>query len=165
MSSYTDFFLNSPARVVQLDLLEISHPNFSKTYRIVRNKVGGCTATIDGTPQVFDYYPLSVTPNSDRGDLDYSLQIQLGDLGDVIPTELDNVVAADGMGTKPTVRYWTFRSDDLTAALFGPISLEITTIQMTREGTSFLASAPALNSNRTGEIYLPSRFPGLAGLL
>lgn len=165
MSSYTEFFLSSPARVVQLDLLEISHPNFSKTYRIVRNKVGGVTATIDGSPQDFEYYPLTVTPNSDRGDLDYALQIQLGDLGELIPAELDNIAAADGWNTKPGVRYWTFRSDDLTSPLFGPISLEVAVFPMTREGVSFVASAPALNSNRTGEMYLPSRFPGLAGFL
>jgi hypothetical protein len=36
---------------------------------------------------------------------------------------------------------------------------------MTREGTSFEAVAQSLNANRTGEMYLPSRFTTLKGTL
>lgn len=165
MPSYEEFFLDCPARVVQLELIEISHPNFSKIYRIVRNKVGGVTATIDGATQAFDYYPLRITSKGDRNDLDYGLQIDLGDLGDIVSGEVDRVADADGFGTKPTMRYWTFRSDDMTAPLFGPVSLEIPALPMTNMGTSFEAVAPALNSNRTGEMYLISRFPTLKGTL
>lgn len=165
MTSYAEFFLNCPARVVQLDLLEISHPNFSKTYRIVRNKVGGITATVDGTPQSFDHYPLRITGMGDKSDLDYGLKIDLGDLGEIIPGEMDLVAAAGAFSIKPTVRYWTFRSDDLTTPLFGPITLKVAQLPMTRMGTSFEAMAPALNANRTGELYLISRFPMLKGTL
>jgi hypothetical protein len=171
MPTYAEFFLNCPARVVQLELIEISHPNFSQDYRVVRNKVGGAKAwvvPIGGSPAAemqFDYYPLRITSKGDRNDLDYGLQIDLGDLGDIVSGEVDNVAAADGFGTKPKMRYWTFRSDDMTSPLFGPVSLEIPALPMTNMGTSFEAAAPALNSNRTGEMYLISRFPTLKGTL
>lgn len=165
MTTYAEFFLDCPARIVQLELIEISHPNFSQVYRIVRNKVGGVTATIDGSPQPFIYYPLRITGKGDRNDLDYGLQIDLGDLGDIVSAEIDNVAAADGFGTKPTLRYWTFRSDDMTSPLFGPVTLTIPALPMTNVGTSFEAVAPSLNSNRTGEMYLISRFPTLKGTL
>lgn len=165
MPSYAEFFLDGPSRVAQLDLLEISHPSFSKTYRIVRNKVGGVTATVDGEPQVFNYYPLRVTGKGDRNDLDYGLRIDLGDLGEIIPQEMDRVAADESFGTRPTVRYWTFRSDDLTAPMFGPVTLQVSQFPMTRMGTSFDAMAPSLNANRTGELYLISRFPMLKGTL
>lgn len=165
MSTYTTFFLKAPARLKQYELLEISHPNFTKIYYVVRNKAGGLTATIDTGTKTFVYYPLRATSKGTRADLDFGLQITLGDLGETIPTELDAVAAAGGWLTKPQVRYWTFRSDDLTTPMFGPITLQISEFPMTREGASFLASAPALNSNRTGELYIPSRFPMLEGFV
>jgi hypothetical protein len=165
MPTYEEFFLNGPAKVVQLELLEISHPNFTKTYRIVRNKVGGCIATVDGTAQTFDYYPLKIVGKGVRDDLDYGLEIHLGDLGDILSVEMDAVAAADAFDVRPAVRYWTFRSDDMTAPLFGPVTLQVAQLPMTREGTSFEAMAPSLNANRTGEMYLISRFPTLKGTL
>jgi len=36
-----EYFLNAPAKLVQLELLELSHSAFSKTYRIVRNAPEG----------------------------------------------------------------------------------------------------------------------------
>lgn len=165
MSSYVEFFLNSPSRIKQFELLEISHPNFTKVYRIVRNKVGGLTVSIDGEQQFFQHYPLRITSKGIRADMDYGIQVDLGDLGEIIPMELDAVAAADGFGTLPAVRYWTFRSDDLSAPMFGPIKLVVTNFPITRTGASFEAVAPTLNANRTGELYLPSRFPMLNGLL
>lgn len=171
MPSYAEFFLNCPARVIELDLFEISHPNFSKIYRLVRNKVGGVQASVvpleggAAAAQTFDYYPLRVTSKGVRNDLDYGLQIDLGDLGDIVSAEVDNIAVADGWDVKPTLRYWTFRSDDLTSPLFGPITLTIPALPMTNMGTSFEAVAPSLNSNRTGEMYLISRFPMLKGTL
>jgi hypothetical protein len=163
--SYINFFLNSPAAVRELELLAISHPNFTQIYRVVRNKVGGVDATIDVGVRHFDYYPLAIQSKGTRADMDYSLQITLGDLGDIIETEMDAVAAADGWMTRPTVRYWTFRSDDLSVPLFGPITLQVVDFPMTREGTSFVAAAPSLNVNRCGELYLPARFSMLSGLL
>ena len=66
---------------------------------------------------------------------------------------------------RPIVKYRTYRSDDLTQPIFGPVTLEIATLAMTREGASFDARAPSLNVNRTGEVYSLTRFPMLRALL
>jgi hypothetical protein len=165
MSTYTAFYLNRAARIKEYELLEISHPDFTKTYYIVRNKVGGVSATIDTGTKTFDWYPLRITSKGTRSDMDYALQIGLGDLGSIVSTELDAVAAADGWGTKPIVRYWTFSSDNLATPIFGPISLQVIEFPQTQEGSNFVAGAKALNSNRTGELYLPSRFPMLRGVM
>ncbi len=166
MSDYTEYFLKSKSSVVQLELLEISHPDFSKVYRLVRNAVGGVTVTLENATQaVFDYYPMRLTPVGVRDDLDHVLKIDFGDLGDVLPAELDRVQAASSFATKPTVVYRTYRSDVLTAPLFGPISLQITDVSFKKEGASFEAKAPALNVNRTGQTYTFERFPMLKGFL
>lgn len=167
MSSYTEYFLNSNATVVQLETLEISHPSFSKVYRIVRNAMNGITAKLeDGvTMATFEYYPLQLKQTGSSDDLDQKLQIDLGDLGETIPTEIDNCFAAATMLTKPTVLYRVYRSDDLTQPLDGPFRYELTTLGQKIEGASFAAEAPRLNNSRTGDVYTLTRFPMLTGFL
>lgn len=166
MSAYTEFFLNSPSSVVQLELLEVSHPDFTATYRVVRNAVAGVTVTLEtGAAATFDYYPLRVTPAGIRDTLDFGLRIDLGDLGEVLPAEVDAVTDAGGFGIKPTVVYRTYRSDDLSVPLFGPLTLRVTSFSFTREGSTFEAQAPTISVASTGELYKLDRFPMLRGFL
>jgi hypothetical protein len=167
MSRYSEFFLNSRATVVQLELLEVSHPDFSAPYRFVRNARDGVTVDLSDTEQevFFQFYPAKVSSIGTRDDLDAGIRIELGDLGEIIPDELDNVDRAGGWLIKPEVRYWVFRSDDLTAPIYGPLTLEVDTFNFSYEGAAFEAQAPRLNMNRTGERYKLDRFPMLRGFL
>lgn len=166
MSNYSAFFLNSASSIVPLETMVISHPSFSKTYYIVRNAINGITATLeDATTHTFTYYPLSIKRNGATDDLDQKLEIQLGDLGQVVPAEIDNCVSAGTQGTKPTLIYRSFRSDDLTAPMDGPYTYEIASIGTKGANAAFTAQAPRLNNNRTGEIYTVARFPMLVGFL
>ena len=166
MTTYAEFFLKSKSSVVQLETLEISHPDFTKVYRIVRNAVQGVSVSLEnGSIQSFDYYPLKIENAGIRNDLDQSITINLGDLGEVLPKELDEVSSNNGFSVKPTVVYRTYRSDDLSRPLFGPVLLEVTTFAFNREGSSFEAKAPSLNITKTGEIYKIDRFPMLRGFL
>lgn len=166
MTDFAEFFLKSKSSVVQLETLEISHPDFTKVYRIVRNAVQGVTVTLENNSSAtFDYYPLAIENAGVRDDLDQAITINLGDLGEVLPKELDEISSNDGFGTKPTVVYRTYRSDDLTRPLFGPVLLEVTSFAFNREGSTFEAKAPSLNVNKTGERYKLDRFPMLRGFL
>jgi hypothetical protein len=166
MSDYSEFFLNGNSYVAELELIEISHPNLTQTYYLVRNAMNGITVTLENDrEQAFEYYPLQITPIGDADDLDQSLQIQLGDLGELLPQELDAIYAADGFSTRPQVIYRTYRSDDLTLPLYGPITLEITNLTFKKEGAAFEARAPRKNSSATGEIYTTVRFPMLRGFI
>lgn len=166
MPSYSEFFLNSAGSVIQFETVEITHPSFSKTYSIVRNAINGLSATLeDTTVRQFEYYPLRITPSKSSDDLDQALKIELGDLGQVIPQELDNVNAAGTFLTKPVFKYRTFRSDDLSSPLFGPLVLTINGLAFNKQGVSFNAEAPKVNINSTGEIYTINRFPMLKGFL
>jgi hypothetical protein len=166
MSKYSEFFLNSKSSVVPLETMVISHPSFSKTYRIVRNAINGLTASLeDGTQETFDYYPLSIKQTGASDDLDQNMQIQLGDLGEIVPEEIDNAFNAGTLTTKPTLVYRAYRSDDLTAPMEGPYTYEITSIAQKRDAAAFNAEAPRLNSNQTGELYSLDRFPMLGGFI
>lgn len=166
MSRFSEFFLNSKSSVVQLELIEVSHPYFTQVYRKVRNSLQAVTVTLeDDTEATFDYYPLKITSMGARSDLESGFRIDFGDLGEVLPKELDAVAANDAFEVKPTVIYRAYRSDDLSAPIFGPIFLEASNFSFNGEGASFEAKAPALNNNRTGEIYSFERFPMLRGFL
>lgn len=166
MSEYAEYFLKSKSTVVHLETIEISHPNFTKIYRVVRNAIQGVTVTLEDSQVVtFDYYPLGIEVNGVKDDLDSSLKITMGDLGEILPLELDQIASNSGFGIKPVVKYRVYRSDDLTKPLFGPILLEVSNLAFTQEGASFEASAPSININKTGEIYSLERFPMLRGFL
>lgn len=166
MSALTQYYLTSQASVVQLECLEISHPNFSQTYRLVRNNVAGVTVTHeDATSHAYTYYPMQITSNGAKDNLDASLQIAWGDLGDTLPAEIDAIATANNFAVKPVVKYRTYRSDDLTAPIFGPLTLEIKQITHNADGATFEAAAPQLNNSQSGELFDLTRFPMLRGFL
>lgn len=166
MSTYTEYFLNSPSSVAQLELLEISHPNFSKVYRIVRNSVAGCTVTHeDNASEHYEFYPLTIVNESIKQNLDWGINVQLGDVDDVLTIEMDNVSANDGYNTKPVVKYRVYRDDDLTTPLIGPFELEVTALAFTLEASLFSARPPNINLNSSGESYAFNRFPTLKGFI
>lgn len=163
---YINFFLNAKAELIQFECFEISHPNFSQVFRFVRNHTSGITATLETAAVVtFNYLPVKISQNEMKDDLDYGLRLEFGDLGEILPTQIDRVAAANGFKTKPKLIYRTYRSDDLENVMFGPIDLEIKEFTFNKSGAVFEAKAPSLNLHRTGEIYTINRFPMLRGFL
>jgi hypothetical protein len=98
--------------------------------------------------------------------LEQSLEVEFGDLGSIIPTEIDAIRAGDGFSEYPVVKYRAYRSDDLDTVMDGTaIYLEIREFDFTRTGAVFVAKAPSLNISKTGELFKIARFPMLRGLL
>jgi hypothetical protein len=164
MSAESEFFFGSKSSVREYETLEMSHPNFSKIYRVVRNARSGLTATIEtGEVVFFEFLPLRLTDASMTGDLDYNTQIDFGDLGELLPAEFDRVRAADGFGIKPLVILRTYLSGNLTVPLIGPLRLQSSAFTNRREGASFVAGAPSLNVSKTGIPYTIALFPMMRG--
>ncbi len=166
MADLVDFFLNADSRIILFETVEISHPDFSKVYRIVRNSRFGINAKIESGDTVpFEYYPIRIKRNGSSNDLEQSFEFTVGDLGDIVQKEIERVEAADSFQTNPQVIYRAYRSDDLDNMVIGPEFLSITELPMTEEGFSFIATPPKANVATTGEIYTLARFPGLRGFL
>jgi hypothetical protein len=169
--SYEDFFLNSSAAIGEVDCLEISHSAFSQTHYLVRNYLAGVTVTHeDETEHEYTYCPMKLSLQKLREDLDFILNIQLGDVGEILNNEVQAILAAaetdpEAMAELPQVIYRTYRSDDFSVPLFGPAVLGIKRLGMTAEGSSFDAKAPSLNANGTGEVYSFARFPMLKSMI
>ena len=167
MSAESEYFLDAPGDVFEYQCVEISHPSFSKVYRIVRNGDVGTTIFKheDGNYYLYTYYPMSALDSGMRGNLDQSFAINLGDLGELVPNEIDLVADADTFQDKPTVIYRTYRSDNTESVLTGPLKLQAGLLNFTDDGVSFEAKAPQLSIGKTGELFKLERFPGLGGFL
>lgn len=165
-SDYIDFFLNCRANIVRVECLEIAHPAFSRSYYIVRNVVKGCVVKHDdGQWQEYQYYPLRLKMKSQTQDLDFGLEIGLGDLGSIVPHELKRVKESGLIKTKASVVYRAYRSDVLDRILDGPFRLQVKLVSYMREGASFNAEPAVVNNNYTGEIFDLERFNPLRGFL
>lgn len=161
-----DYFLKSPSKVGQLDTIELSHPSFSKTYFMVRNHLKGFTARLEnGVNTFFEYVPMQIGKGSVKDDLDQTIDITIGDVGDIITLEIEKIELSQSYDIKPTLIYRTYRSDDFTRPLFGPVQLQVTDLQLTEEGCSFQAKAESLNVVKTGELYDLDRFKPLRGVI
>lgn len=161
-NDYIDFYLNSPQYLVALECLEISHPGFTKTYYIVKNATNGLTVQHeDGAIIDYEYWPCSINKTTVTNDLSSGIDVDLGDLGEILPTELKAALAYGDGTVKPSLVYRIYRSDNLKKPMDGPFRLQIKQISYNRQGTSFTASAPAINNNITGELYDLQRFESL----
>ena len=158
----TDFFFNTRESVVEYETLILQHPNFSQPYFLVRNKSPSLT-TVHG-PNTYDYLPMTIKPLASQTDMDQEIEVTLGDLGEVIAAELENIAEANGFNIKPQCTYATFRSDDTSARMFGPIDMNLDAVSLSKDGAAFKAKSTNFNVNTTGEIYDTTRFPMLVPL-
>lgn len=166
MSLFSQFYLSSSPSIVQLDCLEITHPNFTQTYRLVRNATKGVSVFHEGPSGPFDYtyYPMTITPIGSTSDMNQSLQVTLGDLGNIIQKEIQALHEANKMSIRPAAVFRVYRSDVLSSGpMFGPLTLQISKVTCAQEGNSFECHPPRINNSRTGVIYTKDQFPMLAG--
>lgn len=161
----TDYFFNTTPDVVEIETLEISHPHFTvPQFRVVRNAAEtGITVTHDGGPKFYSYVPMEIKPLASQTDLDQDVEITLGDLGEILGPQLENIENNNGFLTKPVCTYRTFRSDDTSAPMLS-VRLRIDGLTLNRTGAAFKAKAASYNITRTGEIYSIDRIPMLEGL-
>lgn len=167
VDSYVDFFLGADRSVAEIQTIEIRQVSFSQVWRLQFHYRHGLLATLEtGEVVEFQYVPMSIQAMEDRGTLDFGLGITLGDLGDILPDEIERARTAETLRTHPPqVIYRVYRSDDLGRPMLGPVDLEARKIGRTRDGAKFNATAPELNVTKTGEPYTTDRFPMLLGVL
>lgn len=115
MSDLADFFFSAAPSVVRYQLIELSHPNFTQTYRLVRNATEGVYVKHEGSsvPTFYTYMPMRIDEIGSDNSLDQSMDVTFGDLGSILPFEIDLISNANSMGTKPVLTYREARSDEM----------------------------------------------------
>lgn len=122
MSELSEFFFAAHPAVVQLQTVEIIHPNFSTPLRFVRNAAGGIRVFHEDDAEdtfVYSYLPMEIKTLGANSSLDQSIEITLGDVGTVLPTQLELLSVANGFQTKPVIKYREYRSDNYTMTPVG----------------------------------------------
>ena len=148
---------------VRLECVEITHPSFSKSYLFVRNHIDGVRVRHEnGTYYNYEYLPLTVKPSSSTDSLEQSFTIGIGDVGDVMPYEIDRLRNGKHATTRPTVNY-RYLTSDLTAPVMFVLGLEITDNAPQKQGAVFTCKAKEVNKTSTGVKYTLADYPTLRG--
>jgi hypothetical protein len=159
----TAFVLDGPASAAYAETVVLSHSAWSKEYRVVRNVIKGCEARLEDDSVVeFEYYPLAVRLPVSRSGLALDLTVELGDLGEVVPSELDRVRESGRTLERPVLTYRAFRSDALLdGPIVGPWRLEVYSVAVTAGLSVLSARTRASSPARTGLTYTRRLFPTL----
>lgn len=166
MTSLAEYYLNSDRSVAEIDCIELSHPSFSKTFRHVRNVVQGVTVRHeDGQNYDYEYGPIVLGFLPSEESLDFGINVQLGDVGEIFAQEMDRIKLADNFLTVPIFTYRVYRSDNLLEALYPPIILEAKNFASTRQGVAYEARPQNISTVGTGIDYNLNDFPTLRGFL
>jgi len=160
-----EFWLAGRHDDVRLECIEITHPSFSRHYRFVRNHADGVRVKHEnGNWYDYDYLPVTIKPAKSSDDLQQSFTIGIGDVGTVMPFEIDRLRRGSYPNVRPTLNYRVFLTSDLTTPSTSVLGLEITDNQPQKQGAVFVCKARELNKTSTGIVYTIKDFPGLIGL-
>ena len=165
MPDYSYFLQGNPNDVL-IQLVEVSHPSFSKVYRYVKNAVDGVTVTHEnGIEYWYEYSPLTIKKSKSSDDLDQSLDIGVGDLGLEFPLDIDRLRQGSDYNIKPKLNYREYLMSDLTKPMLSILNLEVTDYRPKKTGALFTCKAKQLNLSKSGETYTLDKFPSLRGFL
>lgn len=166
-----DFHLDSATSVVLLETLEISHSLWPDPIRIVTNHPDGISVTLEnGQPATFDFIPLMIQRGNTSDDLDQTLNITVGDLGEVVPPLIQKIRNASS-DEKPQVIYRSFAFDAASMVLTKPTPIEIirglyvAKMNQDHQATTFESATSGKNSVKTGRTYNFEEYPDLRGLI
>lgn len=161
------FWLSGNPDDVRLQCVEISHPAWSKVYRIVQNHADGVTVTHEGgLTFAYEYVPLTIQRGANSDDLDQEITIGVGDLGEYFPLELDRIRASTMYShVRPTLNYREFNLSDLSKPQVTILGLEATDYEPKKEGAVFVCRAKQMNLTKTGETYNLDDYPTLRGFV
>ena len=147
---------------VRVECIDIIHPSFTKHYRFTRNATKGVRIkTEDGYWRDYEYLPMSIKPGTSADDLQQSFTIGIGDVGEIMPRELDRLRKGSYPQVRPTVNYRVYLTSDLSEPSLSVRGLEVTDNQQKKEGAVFACKARELNKNSTGITFNYSDFAAL----
>lgn len=163
MPSDYDFWLKGNSEVIRYQCIEVTHFAWLKAYRYVRNHADGISVTHeDGKQYTYAYYPVTVKKSKTDENLDQSITIGVGDLGEEIPQEIDRLRASKAYRLiKPVLNYREYLSTDLTTPVLSVLNLDVTDYQPQKQGAVFICKARQLNLTKTGLVYNFDDMPSL----
>lgn len=167
MTTDYDYYLKGDPEEVRLALIEVTHPSFLYAYRYVQNHAYGVSVKHeDGAWYEYAYSPITVKKSKADDDLDQSITIGVGDLGQYLPEDIDRLRDCSQYAhIKPKLNYREYLLSNLEKPALSVLGLEVSDWQPSKEGSVFVCKAKELNLTRTGLTYSLDKFPLLRGFL
>lgn len=159
-----EYWLRGRHDDVRLECIEIKHPSFSRDYRFVRNHADGVRVRHeDKVYRDYEPLPLTIRAGQSADNLQQSFTIGIGDVGQIMPFEIDRLRRGQHSTTRPTLNYRVYLTSDLTEPMTSVRGLEITDNQPQKRGAVFKCQAKQLNKTSTGIIFTDDLFKSLRG--
>ena len=159
-----EYWLRGRHDDVRLECIEIKHPSFSRDYRFVRNHADGVRVRYeDKVYRDHEPLPLTIRAGQSADNLQQSFTIGIGDVGEIMPFEIDRLRRGQHSTTRPTLNYRVYLTSDLTEPMTSVRGLEITDNQPQKRGAVFKCQAKQLNKTSTGVIFTIDLVPTLRG--
>lgn len=154
------FLASAPARIRQIQVLEIWHSAISQRYFLWREPYDGMVHTAEHGWVAVRPLNMQIVLSGTEANLDqqFDISIDTVDENDEFRTELDRVPI--DTQERISVVYREYLSDDLEEPL-AIAFLQTETIAYKKGAATITAVAPRLNAMRTGELYEPRVVPML----
>lgn len=163
MTDLDKFHLDATPSAAMLELVEISHPLWPKPLRYVTNHADGVTVKHEnGMVYQYEFMPVQINKGATSDDLDQTLSITVGDLGQVVPQLLKIIRDANNF-ERPTVVYRAYASNNLNTPLQVVKGYEVEDRTTDHQATTFNAATKRANSTGSGLFYTVDEFPSLKG--
>ena len=163
MSDLDKFHLDASPSAAMLELIEISHPLWPQPLRYVTNHADGVTVKHeDGLVYHYEFMPVQINKGATSDDLDQTLSITVGDLGQVVPQLLKIIRDANNF-ERPNVVYRAYASNNLNTPLQVVKGYEVEDRTTDHQASTFNAATKRANSTGSGLFYTVDEFPSLKG--
>lgn len=160
-----EYWLRGRHDDVRMECIEIKHPSFSRDYRFVRNHAYGVRIKHeDGVYRDYEPLPMTIKAAKAAADLQQSFTIGIGDVGEVMPLEIDRLRRGSHQTKRPILNYRVYLTSDLTSPMSSARGLEITNNQPQKQGAVFTCQGRELNKTSTGIIFTVELLPSLRGV-
>lgn len=113
MSELSEFFFTAHPSVTRIQLIEITHPNFTAPIRVQRQSKKSLRVVHEDAEEavIYQYLPMQIKALGATSSLDQSLEITMGDVGEIVQAQLLQIANRNGYQTKPILNYREYRSD------------------------------------------------------
>lgn len=167
-SELREIYANAPVEKSTLEVLSMSAPWFSKTHYFQNQVVEGVTVTLeDGVTEVeVPWVPLQNTRSSNEGDLNYSQDLVLQQVNDIIASEYDNWTPGLSKPIFQIRLYVIYRDGSVSSIKEGPINAYVQDVNFSDEDSAAITiTTTPTNRTATGERATLARIPMQAGFL
>jgi len=166
-----DIHLDCSPSIVPLETLEISHSTWPEPIRIVTNHGDGTEALLEtGETAFFEFAPLMLDFGTTSDDLDQSINVTLGDLGEIVPPLIKKIRESESDELPEVIyRRYAFDASSMTFAKAESINttkgLYVERMNRDHQASTFEAKTPGKNSVVCGRTLNLRDYPDQMGLL